>query len=120
MAPAKRPWWKFKALSEGASNVANAAATSSQQLTDKGIGSAVSMLLSTMKYASQKIAEADEDVPEGTILRVSASALLVELSLEVPVKEIVNGQNSPRGSDEVVREPLLAPNDADDPSPSES
>jgi hypothetical protein len=94
---------------------------SGQQIADKAIAAAVSQLISTMKYASQKIAEADEDLPDETILRVTASAVLVELALEVPVKEIVkNGQNSTRGSDEVVREEVQPPIDADDPGSSES
>ena len=93
---------------------------SGQQLADKAIAAAVSQLISTMKYASQKIAEAEEDLPDNTILRVSASAVLVELALEVPVKELVNGQNRTRGSDEMVREEILAPTNADDTSSGES
>ena len=69
---------------------------SGQQLADKAVAAAVSQIISTMKYASAKIAEADEDLPEGTILRVSASAVLVELSLEVPVKEIVEKNMPPQ------------------------
>jgi len=91
-----------------------------QQLTDKVIAAAVTQLISSMKYASQKIAEADEELPEGAILRVSASAVLVELSLEVPVKEIIDGQDISGRPNEVVREEILAPDDADDSGTSES
>lgn len=94
---------------------------SGQHVADKAIAAAVSQLISTMKYASQKIAEADADLPEGTILRVTASAVLVELALEVPVKELVrNGQDGTRGSDEMVRETIFVPDDANDPGSGES
>ena len=75
-------------------------------MTDKAVSSAVANLLSTMKYASQKIREADEDLPEGTMLRVSASAVIVELSLEVPVKEIRNGNEDDLDDLEVIVQKL--------------
>ena len=94
--PSVRPsaaWKKLSSLGKGATS---AATTQSQNLTGKALGVAVSQVISALRYASQKIVEADEDLPEGTILRVSANALLVELSLEVPVKEIIQKNMPPQ------------------------
>ena len=110
----------FTKLRDGVSSMTSATAVASQGMADRAIASAVSQLLTTMNYASQKIAEADDDLPEGTMLRVSASALLVEISLEVPInKGLKDGQNSIGKQDEVVREEALVPDDAHDPYTSE-
>lgn len=58
------------------------------RVADKAVEAAVAQVLSTMKYAAKRVQEADEDLPDGTLLRVSANAVLVEISLEIPVKSI--------------------------------
>ena len=75
-------------IQDSVCSMANSTAVAGQSIAHSAVSSAVSQLMSTMKCAAQKIAEADDDLPEGTMLRVSASAILVELSLEVPVKSL--------------------------------
>jgi len=127
----------FKKLSHGVSNMIESATSTGQVVSEAALNRAVSTLMTTMKYAAKKIRESDEEVPPGTKLVVSASALLVELSLEVPVVEILNephrdnecpdspegnqnGQDQPGRPDEVVREEVQSPTHADDSGSSES
>jgi hypothetical protein len=109
----------LKSLSSGVSSLIGNAADAGAVVSEAALNRAVNTLMSTMKYAAKKIRESDEEVPPGTKLVVSASAIVVELSLEVPVTEILNepgqdnecpdspegnqdGQDESRGPDEVV------------------
>lgn len=72
----------------GASAVAETLSDAGRKTSDRAIKAAVAQLITSMKYASQKVAEADEDLPPNTKLIVTADAMVVSLSLEVPVQDI--------------------------------